>query len=201
MNSVLLPFGKSIIQTDRGQSVSSDTAFLVETILQNQPDKNVTVLELGCGNGIISIILAHYRRNWKITGIDIQSQLIELARSNAVMAEVGADFLSADIRNFCSDAKFDIVIANPPYYPLGRGLLSPNRERAISRHELFCNMEDVMLCSRRNLLPDGIAYIIYPAERLNEAEKLMKKVDLKYCSKFILNSEKGRSKVLLELKK
>ena len=200
MNPVLLPFGKTIYQTDHGQSITSDTAFVVDTILQQLPDHKLSVLELGSGNGIISIMLAHYRPQWQITGIEIQPDLAELSQSNAELTDVKVIFLKADLKTFQSDAKFDFIISNPPFFPLHSGRISPLKERAISRHEICCQMEDVFSAVWRNLRSDGKAFLLYPAERLVEAGKNAKKVDLKLASKFIMTSEKSSEKILLELK-
>ena len=79
--AVELPFGKTIYQYKQGQSVSTDTELIVNAILSeihNQTPK-IKVLELGSGNGIISIMLSHYRPNWEVTGLEIQSHLVTLA--------------------------------------------------------------------------------------------------------------------------
>ena len=195
---VLLPFGKTIFQTAHGQSITSDTKFIVDTILNKFTDDAKTVLELGCGNGIISIMLAHYRHNWKIAGIDIQPHLIELAKKNADLAGIDADFICDDIKSFHSKEGYGLIMANPPYYPAGAGKISPIEERAISRHELKCDMMDVLSCVKRNLV--GKAYVIYPGSRFAELKKIAKKVDLKIAAKFILNAENSEDKELFELK-
>ena len=199
MKPVLLPFGKTIYQTEHGQSITSDTAFVVETVLQQIPDKQLSVLELGSGNGIISLMLAHYRPNWQISGIEIQSELVKLSRKNAELAEVQVDFQEADLRKFQSTSKNDIIISNPPYFPANQGKISLIAERAISRHEISCKMIDIFQAVKRNLKLNGKAFLLYPEERLQEADKNVKKVDLKLTSKFIMPAAKGSKKILLEL--
>ena len=199
MKPVLLPFGKTIYQTEHGQSITSDTAFVVETVLQQIPDKQLSVLELGSGNGIISLMLAHYRPNWQISGIEIQSELVKLSRKNAELAEVQVDFQEADLRKFQSTSKNDIIISNPPYFPANQGKISLIAERAISRHEISCKMIDIFQAVKRNLKLNGKAFLLYPEERLQEADKNVKKVDLKLASKFIMSAAKGSKKILLEL--
>jgi len=201
MKPVKLPFGKTIFQTDHGQSITSDTAFIVETILKQVSNKKLSILELGSGNGIINIMLAHYRPDWQITGIEIQSELVKLSQKNAELAEVKIDFREADLKTFLSATKYDIIVSNPPFYPLESGKISPIRERAISRHEISCDMIDIFHCAKRNLKPDGRAFLLYPQERLTDAEKNVKKVDLKLTSKFIMTAGKSSKKILCQLKK
>ncbi len=199
MKSVLLPFGKTIYQTDHGQSITTDSGFVVETVLDRIAAENLSVLELGSGNGIISIMLAHYRPKWQISGIEFQPQLVELSRQNAELAEVKVKFIKADLKSFKFEVKFGLIISNPPYFPANDGRISPVRERAISRHEVACQMHDVLFCLKRNLKTNGKAFLLYPVSRLTECEKNVKKVDLNIERKFILPSSKQKERVLLEL--
>jgi len=199
MKSVFLPFGKTIYQTDQGQSITTDTGFVVKTVLARVAESKVSVLEIGSGNGIISIMLAHYRPRWSITGIEIQPELVELSRSNAELAEVKTKISEADLKSFTSDFHYDLIVSNPPYNPMNEGKISPNPERAISRHEIACNMNDVLKCIKRNLKKNGQAFLLYPASRMAECEKSVKKVDLNIGRKFILPSQKQKERIMLEL--
>ena len=197
---VTLPFGKTIFQTSGGQSITSDTAFLVVTVLPHFKQERLSVLELGSGNGIISIMLAHHRPAWKITGIDIQSHLVKLAKDNSRLAEVDTTFLCSDLKSFSAKEKFDLIISNPPYFPKIDGRISPVRERAISRHEISCTMNDVLMAVKRNLNSEGKAYLIYPMSRINELSVSAKRVDLKFEEKIIFSETENKKKVLAVLK-
>ena len=191
---VLLPFGKTILQTS-AQGISNDSKLLVDAVLQ-EDRTNLQVLELGSGNGIVSIMLAHERVSWNITGIEIQKNLVELARKNCISAEVIVKFIEADLKNFISENKFDVIISNPPYFPKNEGRISPIYERAISRHEILCNMQNVLETIANNLKKNGIAYIIYPENRFAQLEELSKKVDLRIENKKVLNI---KNKIIIKL--
>ena len=193
---VILPFQKIIYQTKNGQSITTDTKFIVDTILKEVSYNQKTVLELGSGNGIISIMLAHYRPIWQISGVEIQTHLVHLAKQNSKLAEVKVEFCNDDIKTYTGKTKFDLIVANPPYFPVLDGRISPIEERAISRHEVKCNMLDVLNCIKRNMIES--AFVIYPGSRLGELEKNVKKVDLKIAAKFILNAEDNELNELSE---
>lgn len=196
---VQLPFDKTIFQTTNGHSITSDSAFLVETISDQISQESINLLELGSGNGIISIMVSHYHPKWKIRGIEIQEHLVEISRENAKLSETTPAFIKADLRVFTSSQKYDLMVSNPPYFPKDKGRISPIRERAISRHEITCNMLDIMKCIKRNLKKDGCAFILYPQNRWNDLDNFAKKVDLKAMNKFVLGSEKNKKKVIVEL--
>ena len=197
---VKLPFGKTIFQTISGQSITSDTAFMVESVLHHFKQERLSVLELGSGNGIISIMLAYYRPTWHITGIDIQPHLIKLAKENSRLAEVNTAFLCSDMKSFSAKEKFNLIISNPPYYAKAAGKISPVRERAISRHEIMCTMNDVLKAVKINLNSEGKAYLLYPISRINELQVSAKRVDLKFEEKIIFSEMENKKKVLVVLK-
>jgi tRNA1Val (adenine37-N6)-methyltransferase len=197
---VKLPFGKTIFQTISGQSITSDTAFMVEIVLHHFKQERLSVLELGSGNGIISIMLAYYCPTWKITGIDIQPHLVKLAKENSRLAEVNTAFLCSDLKSFSAKEKFNLIISNPPFYVKASGRISPIRERAISRHEIMCSMHDILKAVKRNLTSEGKAYLLYPMSRINELLGSAKRVDLKFEEKIIFSEMENKKKVLMVLK-
>jgi len=189
---VLLPFGKSIYQSPSGQPITSDTAFIVETVLQEFPKQEADVLELGSGNGIISIMLKHYRKNWQISGLEIQAKLTELSQKNAELIGFILNFQTGDLKAFEADSKFDMIVSNPPYFPVQDGRISPIEERAISRHEIKCDMLDVLNSVKKNLKQTGVAFLIYPQSRWNDLDFFVKKVDLRIETKFIYKADTKR---------
>ncbi|MCF7857912.1 MAG: methyltransferase [Candidatus Cloacimonetes bacterium] len=192
-----LPFNKTIYQTIHGQSVTTDTAFIVKTIRDQVIKEELTMLELGSGNGIISIMLAHYNPKWEIEGIEIQKHLVELSRDNAKLTDTMPVFMEADLREYRPPEKYDLIVSNPPYFPSRKGRSSPNKERAISRHEITCKMPDVLENIKYNLKKTGSAFILYPSVRWKDIKIYAKKVDLKPKKKFFLKRE-NKEKMLLE---
>jgi len=186
-NKVLLPFGKTIYQSSDGHSVTSDTAALVNKILEDNKEKDLSLLDLGSGNGIISIMLKYYQNSWKCTGLEIQEKLVNMAIKNARKTNLEVAFINGDLRNYnWKDRKFDIIASNPPYIKFKQGRTSPNQERAISRQEICCQMTDILQVIKNQLKNNGNAYLIYPESRSLELRKTTKKIDLIILEKFIL---------------
>ena len=81
-----------------------------------------TALDIGTGSGIIAIALAKAIPNVKITAIDIDKEIIDLANENAKLNNVDEkiNFQVCDIFSKCFEGllqnpKFDLIISNPPY--------------------------------------------------------------------------------------
>jgi len=67
-----------------------------------------------------------------------------------------------------SSGRFDVITANPPYWPADRGRLNPNLQRAAARHEVFLKLEDVLAAARRFLKPGGRLYLSHLESRKTE---------------------------------
>ena len=97
-----------------------ETAELVERVLDVSKSRHaeISVLDIGTGSGCIAIALKKAHPEWKVTGIDISSEAIEVAKENARRNNVEVEFLVADIFNHQSpitNHQYDIVVSNPPY--------------------------------------------------------------------------------------
>ncbi len=82
-----------------------------------------SALDLGTGSGCLAIALTHYAPQAKVDATDVSGPALELARRNAE-----TNHLSERIR-FCEgdlfaaappDARFDLIVSNPPYIPTAR---------------------------------------------------------------------------------
>ena len=96
-----------------------ETEFLVETIVGRRSDSPPgSILDLGTGTGAIALALARKWPGASVTAIDSSEQALELARENAAAAGLDGrvSFLKSDwFGALAADARFDLVVANPPY--------------------------------------------------------------------------------------
>ncbi len=82
----------------------------LEAILSKYFSKSVrTILDLGCGTGGHSLILAE--RGFNVMGIDLSQEMLEIGRKKANERELNIEFIQGDIRNMELDQKFDAVIS------------------------------------------------------------------------------------------
>lgn len=80
-----------------------------------------------------------------------------------------------DIKYLKSLERFDVVTVNPPYKLNNSGILNPLDKLAIARHEILCNLEDVIVASRTLLKDNGRLFIVHRPERLADIFGLMRK--------------------------
>lgn len=133
------------------------------------------ILDVGCGCGIIPAILGYCFPNARITGVEIQTKLAEIAVKNVVNnnLEQTVSIVNADIKNINPDpnAPFDLVLSNPPYKKHNTGRLNPNIQKAIARHEIAMDIQTLAAKAATLLRPGGRFIIIFPCERLQDIEQ------------------------------
>ena len=105
-----------------------------------------TVLDMGTGTGCIAVSLAKEIPNSKITGIDISSVAIEVAKINADVHRATVKFEEMDFLMNPYNKKFDMIISNPPYIPLV---------------EMNTLMDDVRLFEPHFALSDGVDGLLF----------------------------------------
>ena len=155
------------------------------------------VLDLGTGNGILLLMLAKDFQDMYFTGIEIIKELCEIAVINFErMSEYlkirsgdfqspncSGDFQSSDFRclkyrilnadyakpdDVLKDEQFDLIVSNPPYYPIGTGRMSKDSIKAAARFELTANLMQLLQCVKSYLKRDGKSFIIFPLKRSSE---------------------------------
>tara|TARA_B100000989_G_scaffold176653_1_gene132636 strand:- start:1870 stop:2694 length:825 start_codon:yes stop_codon:yes gene_type:complete len=91
-----------------------ETEDLVRLILKEDFDGK-EILDIGTGSGCIAISLAKNLPNSKVTALDISSDALKVAKENAEINNVSIEFINADIFEYKSDKKYDVIVSNPPY--------------------------------------------------------------------------------------
>jgi tRNA1Val (adenine37-N6)-methyltransferase len=145
--------------------------------------KNQNVLDLGTGTGIIPILLSAKTEAKKITGLEIQSEIADMAQRSIEGNNLGdkIDIVKGDIKDAVSifgRGSFDVVVTNPPYTSAGSGLVNPEDTKAISRHEIFCTLDDILKTSSAVLKPRGEFFMVHRPERLADIIDGMRKVNM-----------------------
>ncbi|MDO8785419.1 MAG: methyltransferase [Syntrophales bacterium] len=159
-----------IIQKEKGYRFSLDALLLAHFVrLQEGED----VLDMGAGSGIISLILSRRWACGKIVGVEIQAELVEMARRSVGInnLEDKVSICLGDIRKretLFAPRSFDVALFNPPYRKLNSGRINPDYQKAVARHELEGSFKDFLMAAEYVLKKAGRVYTIYPATRMVE---------------------------------
>ncbi len=156
-------------QRRRGYRFAVDAPLLASVV---DPGPSDELLELGTGSGIISLLLS-VRPFRRITALEIQPGLAGLAARNVRLNRLGRRIrvVRGDLRSFRPRKRFDIVFSNPPYIGRHQGPLSESAEKSVAKHEIKCDILEVMRAAAALLKGDGRAYFVYPVKRRRDFER------------------------------
>lgn len=160
-----------LLQPKLGFHASIDAVFLAAAIPVRA---KAHILDVGCGVGSVGLCLFARTREIRLTGIDIQPELVDLAQQNAELNEVAAHcrFVAGDFRNEKEivDNAFSVVVMNPPYQEAGTHTPSPTRNKALSHGEEAsgATLEEWVKYAHRKLKQGGDLYMIHRADRVDD---------------------------------
>ncbi len=130
------------------------------------------VLDLGSGCGIVGLLLLAAGKAAHVTAVERQPHLAALCRRNA--HENGwakrLQVVEGDLRQVLDPAAlpYDVVVFNPPYFPLRAGRRCPEPGRDAARNECHGTLADFAAAAAQALKPGGHAAAIVAAERAGE---------------------------------
>lgn len=129
------------------------------------------IIDLGTGNGIIPLLLTD--KVTHITGLEIQQESAALAQKSVELnsLETKIKIVNGDIKKVSQlfeKHSFDCVTSNPPYMIGDHGKQSPFDAKAIARHEILCNLEDVISAADYLLKTHGSFFLIHRPFRIPE---------------------------------
>ena len=107
-------FGMQLKVDERVLIPRPETEELVELILAENPETNLSVLDIGTGSGAIALALAKNRPDWSVIAADISQDALDLSVENAHAQNLNLSFIKSDCFSEIS-AKYDIIVSNPPY--------------------------------------------------------------------------------------
>lgn len=140
--------------------------------------KQERCLDLGCGNGIIPILMEAKTEGKHFTGLEIQPESADMAKRSVALngLQDRIDIVEGDIKDaskIFGESSFHVVTTNPPYMTAQHGLTNVYEAKTIARHEVLCNLEDIIRESARLLMPGGRFYMVHRPFRLAEIISLM----------------------------
>ena len=197
--------GPRFLQTEDSFKLSTDSVILSDFANTNRVRH---CLDLGCGAGVLCVLLASKNPESRITGIEIQPAFADLSRVN--LAENSMDgrarIITADLREIkklITAESFDLVVSNPPYFVENSGYSAPIEHRASAREEKNCTLQDICLAAKWALRWGGTFALVHRPERLSEIFCAMTEagIEPKRLRMVSYSANKAPSLVLIEGKR
>jgi tRNA1Val (adenine37-N6)-methyltransferase len=193
-----------IYQSKNGYRFSVD-ALLVYSFVNLRYAKKIA--DIGAGSGIIGLLLAKKYQDSEVSLIELQERLVSLAEKNVALNNLteSVKVINCDIKRIkavrCSlftAHSFDLVVSNPPFRRLKSGLISPEDEKAIARHEIKLKLADLIDASYYLLRSKGRFCMIYHPSRLTELIDVLRKRHMEPKRlRFVHSDSQTEAKMLL----
>ena len=177
-------------------------AVLLADFASKQIKKSAKTIDLCCGNGVVPILLHARRADLSIDGVEINAESCRLAEHNIILNR-----LKGQIRLIHSDlctlpkymyASYDAVTVNPPYIPVGKGLLSPQQQLNGARHEIHATLNDIIRISCLLLKEKGCLCMVHRTNRTAEIFHTLRGADLEPKSlRFVHKNSASKSNLML----
>ncbi len=159
-----------------------------------------SVLEVGSGTGLISLMVAQRNPHCKITAIEINPEAVKLSLENFENAPFSErmSVVQEDFKQIQISEKFDLIISNPPYFEE-----SQSEKDKIARQTIELNFQDLIQKSAALISEKGRFCVIIPFQSCDEFVEICKSENLKLTRKVVVygieNSKPRR--VVLEFSK
>lgn len=162
--------GYQIIQNPKKFCFGMD-AVLLSGFAEVRDGENV--LDLGTGTGIIPILLEAKTNGKYFVGLEIQEESVSMAKRSVALngLEKKIEIVAGDIKDASKRfgaSSFDVITTNPPYMIGKHGLENENEAKNIARHEVLCDLNDILRESSRLLKEHGRFYMVHRPFRLAE---------------------------------
>lgn len=164
--------GYKLIQKKDGFRFSVDAVILSDFF---SPTKKGKILDIGCGNGIIPILLYSKGKGEDITGVEIQEENCELALKNVKLnnLEKYIKIENSDVKEYPKGNTFDYIISNPPYMEVDGKKQNILSCKSIARHELTLNLYDLIRNAKRLLKPVGSITLVHRSYRFTDISRIL----------------------------
>ena len=160
--------GLSLLQKKNALAFGTD-AFLLSAFCR--ASARARALELGAGNGVVSLLLAARKKFAHITAVEIQEKMADLAARNVALNHLESTVAvrAGDVRTLSAvnlGGEVEVALANPPYMRTDSGFASPHVAKQTARHELEGGIAEFAAAAARCVKYGGLFYTVYRPDRL-----------------------------------
>ena len=164
--------------------------------------------DLGCGSGIISVLLAFDSPDLHVDAVEADPTAVLLAAENVRTCGLSERItvIEGDLRmhrDFLRAGSYDLVVSNPPYFKNGSGKAASNKKLAAARGELQCTLDDICVSAGYLSRWGGSFALVHKPERLAEVFRALSAAGLEPKRlKFVQHTQSSPpSLVLIESKR
>lgn len=104
-----------IFESNSGVFSHGHVDYATNILLSVMPEIKGSLLDLGCGYGVIGIVLSRKNNLEKVTMADVNERALECAKANCRYNNVNAEIVRSDCFSDITE-NFDNIVINPPIH-------------------------------------------------------------------------------------
>ena len=168
---------KKMVVKEKGLKITDDAILLskfikryLDTNYKNAREKK-TFLEIGAGQGVISLLLSETAIVSKIFAVEIQEEIFKILKKNVEINKLNDKIIPINKNIKSIEGEYDFIFSNPPYKKINSGKMPRNEAERVSKYEVLLTLEELILEIKRLLKNHGEFFVIVPNDRLNDVFK------------------------------
>ena len=202
MSNSYYQFSRFVVRQERcAMKVGTDG-----TLLGAWANGGGRVLDVGCGTGLIALMMAQRFPLCQATAIDIDHEACQQACENIAASPFAQriNVVESSVQQFAETIVgdggplFDAIVCNPPFF--SQSLKSPDDRRSLARHDTSLPFGELFVSVARLLHPQGRFSLVIPSRSAGEihTEAVMAGLFLTRECRVKTASHKPPSRCLLE---
>ena len=168
---------KKMFVEEKGLKITDDAILLskfikgyFDTNYKNMRERKI-FLEIGAGQGVISLLLSEMDIVSKIFAVEIQEEIFEILKKNVEINKLNEKIIPINKNIKSIEGEYDFIFSNPPYKKINSGKMPRNKAERVSKYEVLLTLEELILEIKRLLKNHGEFFVIVPNDRLNDVFK------------------------------
>lgn len=196
MGNSWFQFQQFRVHQDRcAMKISTDAVLLgalAETV------SSATILDVGTGTGVISLMLAQRFQEARITAVELDEDAADQAAENFLESPFSTRLRVVKLRfqDFSEDQRFDLIVSNPPYFP--DHLKSKDTKRNQALHTDALSFKALLEKAVKLLKKDGQLWVILPQRQMSDFSELAGELGL-FPKKKVLVRDSASKPVIREI--
>lgn len=185
-----------IRQPARGYRFGADALLLAAWASRNTPIhlQGLKVVDLCAGTGVVGLAFSVMRSDVAaLHAVEASPDLA--AHLNHNLSQGGGRFdVRADIRDVreLSGVLADVILMNPPYFEPGSGRLSPDPYRAMARHQVLGDIDELLAAAVRCMHDNTLFFMEYPVETIARVEHALARLGVRVHHQMDVSSHADR---------
>lgn len=141
-------------------------ACLFGAVVAEELNEYKTVLDIGTGTGLLSLMYAQQNANSIIDAVEIDANAFEQAQQNVAASPFSnIRVVHSDIKTLDTKNKYELIISNPPFYV--NDLKSSTENRNIAMHSQLLSFDELLHTVNTVLTTNGIFAVLLPYTNQN----------------------------------